>query len=98
MNQQLSFHCHAYNKLSSNHVVFGVSLKKKGSTDMGEGGKGAFGPPPLTRTKKTKISHFWLFIFLPPPLPPHTPHPIPTKNNLVQPLEKAQFPIWFKGL
>ena len=70
--------------------VWCFSGKKIGSGDVGGMGHLALPwsealPPhtPLTRTKMAKISHFWLFIFL----PPH-PHPTPTKNNLVQPLEK----------
>ena len=63
--------------------VWCFSEKKKNSGDMGALGLLALPrsealPPhtPLTRTKMAKISHFWLFIFLPPQPPSH---PTPTK-------------------
>ena len=83
---------------------FSEKNKKQNSGDMGGMGHGASGPPPvgdpaptypLTRTKMTKISHFWLFIFF--PLNPSPSHLTPTKNNLVHSLEKAYFQSSFKA-
>ena len=74
MKQQLSCHCHAYNKLKSCSVwcFFG----KKNSGDMG-----AFGPPPvggsapytpLKKQKWQKSAIFGLLYFCPSTLtPPH---------------------------